>query len=112
MAVLYDESVIIKEAELLYRQARGLALRTAFVYALVGGIAGAVFMLFPAVANEDSCMVIGSEAIVSSGLFCGIIAGLAGWSSGQAKGRKLRLEAQSALCQVAIERNTRPPQVG
>ncbi len=107
MAVPYDESVIIKEAERLYKQARGLALRIAFVYTLIGAIFGAVMMMLPA-ASESSCLAIGGNEI----LIAGAVFGLLGWSSGQAKGQKLRMEAQLALCQVAIERNTRPPQAG
>jgi hypothetical protein len=111
MAVHYDESVIVREAELLYKQARGLAQRTAFAYGLVGAIFGAFAMVVATVGN-DSSVQMGGETVIIAAVIFGVIAGLAGWSSGQTKGRKLRLEAQSALCQVAIERNTRPPRAG
>ena len=41
------------------------------------------------------------------GLFLGVVLGLAaGLSFGRARAFKLKLEAQVALCQVQIERNT------
>lgn len=35
-----------------------------------------------------------------------VLGGVLGYASGQAKAFELRLQAQTALCQVSIERNT------
>jgi hypothetical protein len=91
--IRYDSEVIDEFAFKLYQRARWVA----FSYALVGffvgaGLAGA--------ANEMhmSDIVIGVVFIVSIAI---------GAATGRQKAFALKLQAQQALCQAQIERNTR-----
>ena len=90
----YDPKVIIEFAEQLYSQANSIiATHTA-----IGAIVGLVFGY------------IGGRALNAAGvgaLILGAIAGAIGFSIGRQKAFSLKLQAQTALCRVRIEENTR-----
>jgi len=90
----YDPAVIEEFASRLYYRARSLLV----VYGLVGFVIGAV--LFFGASQATS----GGEIL---GVIALIFATLIGAAYGREKGFMLRLQAQQALCQVAMERNTR-----
>jgi hypothetical protein len=86
--VAYDEAVIVRMAERLYAEAGRVVVTYAFLGAVCLGLGGMAF---------------GGEMAVVGGLL-----GLAfGAAIGNARAEALRLQAQQALCQVQIERNTR-----
>lgn len=85
----YDAAVIQRFADALYRQAGSILV----TYALIGGLLGLV----------AGGLLSGSVTAVLGGAVCGAI----GASIGRQRGFTLRLQAQTALCQVQIERNTR-----
>lgn len=100
MKTKYDPEIIGRFADKLYSQAFWTIFgRTFFGLlfgAILGGVAG-VFYINAALAEPSNM-----PAIIGALLF-----GLFGYSSAQARAFELRLQAQSALCQVQIEKNTR-----
>ena len=96
----FDPEIIETFARRLYGQASRIVIRYGVLFALLGGGFGAaVYYYLPAVAARDFGPVIGGAAVV---LFA-----LIGVSIGNDRAFGLRLQAQVALCQVQIERNTR-----
>ena len=93
--VSYDASVIEKFATKLYRQAGSVVFVATVAALFVGAAAGAAI----GSGSRDS----------SGGLAVGgaIVFGAIGYYAGQARAFARRLQAQVALCQVKIERNTR-----
>jgi hypothetical protein len=97
MATKYDPTVIQRFADRLYEEAN----RIVYSYAIVGFIIGGV------AAGALGVSAMGSGAFVIPGLFGGaILAGLFA-IAGYARGNSMRLQAQTALCQVQIEANSR-----
>lgn len=98
---VYEPAVIESHAAMLYLQAAKIVVRLAIMGAIVGiaagGSAGAVF----------GGATISGQLLVGA-ILGGLIGFTIGTSIGTARGFVLRLQAQVALCQVAIERNTRP----
>lgn len=96
--VSYDPSVIESFAETLYAQAKWIMIRYAIGFAVVGFLVGFIPL---AISSKE----VGS-ALLAGGLvaFAGL---LIGTSNGRAKAFALRLQAQQALCQVQVEKNTR-----
>lgn len=94
--VTYDPAVIQEFASRLYRRASSIIVSYTFLGIVLGVIAGGI--LNARNAGGDS-----SGMIVLAGLFIG--AGI-GFALGQERAFKLKLEAQVALCQVQIEKNT------
>lgn len=101
--VRYDENIIQQHAAALYRQAERIARGMAARGALYGLAAGAVigYVLRDQAAHE--LLALAAVALAALGAY-------QGWQIGTARGFTLRLEAQTALCQAAIERNTRADQ--
>lgn len=95
--VEYDRSVIHEFAQRLYRRAKA----TIAVSTLVGLLAGAGFGYFIAGNIRGS-----SPAILVT--ISAVIVGAIGYYIGVERSFKLRLMAQTALCQVMIEANTSP----
>lgn len=89
--VEFDEKLILKEAESLYKKARSIAFSYAFLCLVAGFLVG----FFSTKANLLLALAIG---------FCGL---LLGYAAGSAAGQKLKFNAQMLLCQLQIERNTR-----
>lgn len=94
--VEYDRSVIQEFAQRLYRR----ATTTIAMSTLVGLIAGVGFGYF--LSSRGS-----SPAILVT--ICGLVVGAIGYYIGVERSFKLRLMAQTALCQVMIEANTSAP---
>lgn len=95
--VNYSSEVIEQFAAGLYKEADSTVLTYTAVGFLLGGTAG-FLVSFPFLVLL---------AVVPAGIGA-VIGAVIGRSMGQAAAFKLRLQAQQALCQVAIEKNTRP----
>lgn len=87
----YDSKIIYEFAARLYKQANSIIAIYTVVGALIGGIGGYV-------AGESNSTI----ALVGA-----VILGALGFYIGREKAFALKLHAQTALCQVAIEENTR-----
>ncbi|MCC4118110.1 hypothetical protein LLG90_22400 [Aromatoleum toluclasticum] len=87
----YDESVIQVYADALYERAAVIV----FQYSAGVGVLGALGAHFS----------VGDQTAITAGFGIGA---LFGFILGRGKSFRLRLEAQTALCQMQIERNTRP----
>ena len=98
MSVKYDADVIVTFAARLYKQAGSIVASYTFLGALLGLLVGGTAA---AMLQRDDLMV--AVAIVVA-----LIAGAVGYVRGQERAFTLRLQAQTALCQVQIEQNTRP----
>lgn len=91
----YDSAIIKEFASRLYSQANSIIV----TYTVVGAILGVAAGLGAGATMGDANIVAFSGAIVLGGI---------GFAIGRGAAFKLKLAAQSALCQVAIEENTRP----
>ena len=89
--VKFDEKLILKEADSLYKKARSIAIVYSFLFFVVGFVVGYV-------------ATSGNPAFTFGIGICGLILGFA---SGSAAGHKLKFNAQMLLCQLQIEINTR-----
>lgn len=97
----YDPQVIERFAESLYRKAIS-AQKGSIV---VGVVLGAVFGGIPLTSLGDNWPV--PHAFGFATLLVGaIIGGLVGYVIGDARSFGYKLQAQAALCQVEIQRNT------
>lgn len=96
----FDPGIIETFAHQLYRRASRIVLMYALQYILLGVCSGAlVYYFLPApIAHEFGGVIAG----VTPFLFL-----LIGLSIGNERAFNLRLQAQTALCQLQIERNTR-----
>ena len=93
-------TIIESFARRLYARASWVVLRYWFLYTMVGGIAAATgYYYLPAQVAQNL-----GAFIVLGTLVC---FGLVGIGVGNEKAFHLRLQAQMALCQLQIERNTR-----
>jgi hypothetical protein len=91
--VEYDPDVIQAFANALYRQAAAI-IAGATLLCLLGGFAAGAFF--------------GSGSTKGAWVFAGaLFGGLIGFFAGRAKAFALKLLAQTALCQMHIEKNTR-----
>ncbi|NTX02769.1 hypothetical protein HUA74_07285 [Myxococcus sp. CA051A] len=94
MTVRYDPEIIRAHAQALYDQARGMVFAWGLAGFVGGGVAGAVL-----------------DAAMKSGPIGAVVLGFIGMALGVRSARSrafvLQLQAQTALCQVAIEANTR-----
>jgi hypothetical protein len=96
----FDSTIIESFARRLYARASWVVLRYWFLYTMVGGIAAATcYYYLPAQVAQNL-----GAFIVLGTLVC---FGLVGIAVGNEKAFHLRLQAQMALCQIQIERNTR-----
>ncbi len=89
----YDPAIIQKFADKLYTQANTIVV----IYTLIGAILGGG-LGFAANANMRLSNV---------GIIAAIICGLIGFALGLQRSFMLRVQAQTALCQMKIEENTR-----
>lgn len=97
--VAYDASVIEEFAEALYAQAKWIVVRYCAMGAVIGLAIGYGF--------AGAARLRGAEAVV--GGLVGAAGLVLGYSAGRARAFFLRLQAQQALCEVQIEKNTRGP---
>ena len=89
----YDANMIYKFAEKLYKKAN-LVIASYTLLGLILGIVGGMFF-----GNANG----GGETTIK---VVAIIAALIGFEVGRGKAFLLKLQAQTALCQVKIEQNT------
>ncbi len=102
----YDPEVLQKFAQGLYSRARNIVI----VYVAVGIVIGIPVGMFVAgflgqalgLPRFDVILTLASAAIGA------LIVGILGGMIGQGRAFILKIHAQTALCQVAIEENTRP----
>ena len=92
----YDPAVIQEFADRLYLRAATIVIFYTFIGIVVGGIGG--FLAGAYWKGYDP------RLIAVLGL---LLMGLFGYAYGRERSFRLRLEAQTALCQVRIEENTR-----
>lgn len=95
MPVAYDENVILDFADDLYRRAASLVVGHTVLGVVLGGLIGAAGSV--ATTNLSGVGV----ALVA------VLGGVLGFAAGRSRAFSLKLAAQTALCQVRIERNTR-----
>jgi hypothetical protein len=96
--VSYDPEVIQEFARRLYQRARTITLMYALVGLLVGFAVALAVLALTQHGKLENNGVMGIAAIVGA---------LFGYFAGTEKAFKLRLEAQQALCQIEIEKNSR-----
>lgn len=94
MSVQYDPNTLRSQAEALYRRANRIVIVSGVSGFLLSGGFGALFM--SAVKNNGT-------GVLMFGLFGALI----GATLGKGRALILQTQAQSALCQVVIEANTR-----
>lgn len=91
--IQYDRAVIQEFAERLYNKVNSIIRFYTIVGALLGGVGG--YFLGKSLGGG---MV--TSAIVA------VVAGLIGFAIGREKAFLLKLQAQTAMCQMKIEQNT------
>ena len=100
--VTYNPAVVRAVADRLYAQADG-AIRS---HMIVGGLGGMLIGLWAGDMLSGS----GALALSYGGAVLAAIAGLVvGFKSGQQRALVLRMQAQTALCQVENRGKHRPP---
>lgn len=97
MATKYDPTVIQQFADQLYERASRLVLTYAGLGFLLGGLVGAGF----------GASQIGGEVPLISGFVGAVLLAALFAVAAQSRAAALRLQAQTALCQVQIEWNSR-----
>jgi hypothetical protein len=97
----YDPRTLQKYADELYREAGEVVRSHAVVAGLIGAFVGGAV----ASGSGGRGMVVLVAALVLGAVGAGM-----GRQMGRRAGDKLRMMAQMALCQVAIEQNSRRPQ--
>lgn len=90
----YDPKIIQDHAVQLYDQADKAPWLTAYAAALVGLVTG---------IGSGMGLDIGTVGGVVFGVGLAGLAGLVGYSVGKSQAARMRVAAQTALCQVAIE---------
>ena len=97
----YDPAIIQGFAETLYRRASALIVLYSLAGLVVGGVAGVlVAKAYEAGAySERNAMIVG--------FMVAVLGVCIGFGVGSARAFALKLQAQTALCQVMIEDNTR-----
>jgi hypothetical protein len=98
MQVEYDSRVIIEFAGRLYSQAKNIVVTYTVAGVVIFGAVGALV----AAATENT-----EEGLIAAATLA-FIGGAIGYTRGQERGFTLKLQAQTALCQLQIEQNTRP----
>jgi hypothetical protein len=94
--ILYDPNVIHQHAQRLYDRALGIVVIYAVGLGLLGLLGGAVV----------GSTIFGEFQVITA-LLGGAALGLIGVAIGRERSFELRLQAQTALCQVQIELNSR-----
>ncbi len=96
----YDPQIIERHASKLYAKASAVVAGSA----VAGGFVGAAFGAVPLTSLGDAWPVPSAFGLAT--LLLGLIAGsLVGYVVGDARSFGYRLQAQSALCQIQLERN-------
>lgn len=95
-SVIYDTSVIQEFAERLYSQAAFIIFTSTLLGLIVGAIVGA--------GGAEAAKAVSAVGMIT--IIGAVVGGLFGFSRGRERAFKLKLEAQVALCQAQIEKNT------
>jgi hypothetical protein len=95
MMVTYDTVVIQSHAEALYAQADSVVRVSTIVGALAGASAGGA-------VGVTASLAVGVFVLVGA-----LLGGLFGYLAAKGRALVLRSQAQTMLCQVRIEQNTR-----
>ena len=95
MATQYDSALIETFADRLYAQAKSIVIKYTCVFGIVVGLLATALGM---AAKMDAAVF---------GIIGLAVGGYLGYSFAQEKAYQLRLQAQTALCQVQIEKNTR-----
>lgn len=109
--VAYDPALIQEFADHLYEQANAIILRSTISGLFVGLLGGIVIGGILQFTIDKYQQTAGSQppSLLVGGVIAIIVTFLGAWS-GQARGikaaSKLKLDAQIALCQMQIEKNT------
>ncbi len=101
MATPYDETILERFADDLYKKADAAVAQLMVLWFLLGLIVGSA--LSGVIRGASPGMTIMTS--IGVGLFIG-------FALGSERAFKFRLEAQRTLCQVAMERNTREKHPG
>jgi hypothetical protein len=97
----YDAAILQQYADDLYAQARSVIATTAFIYGLVAF--GVAFLL----SNSATFFRSNADFTILPAAVVGLIGAAVGVAAGRRKAFKLKLEAQTLLCQRQVELNTR-----
>lgn len=103
--VKYDESILQKSVNRLYSQANSIVASMVLLGILLGGTAGFFAALFAATQGFPGSL----GAWITGGCLVG---GLVGYPLGESRAFAIRVQAQTMLVSMQIERNTRPREVG
>ena len=113
----YDPKIIYKFASGLYSRARTLVIIHTLVGVLIGASLGKTYSAYSQVTASPSSVALSAFGLgqavqpsppTTNWTLIGIlVVGLLGFWIGWNKAFVLRLQAQTALCQVKIEENTR-----
>jgi len=108
--VAYDPAVIQKFVDRLYRRATWIIITSAIGGVLIGAIIGFFAVLF---VDQSTLRLPGRFSLDELGveligaLIGALLFGLLGFLAGRERAFVLKLAAQTSLCQVKIEENTR-----
>jgi hypothetical protein len=103
----YDDSVLQQYADALYQQAESIVIWTALKYGCVTFVVCLGIGLAAAILNLVNQELVAELVFGTIFILLGIALGI---DSGRRKAFHLKLEAQQALCQRQIEKNTRAMQ--
>ncbi len=92
----YDPQIVRKFADRMYRQAQSALVSAIVLGAFIGG--GFGFGLGIATEHQTWGII--------GGLIGAVVLGALGYVVGQERAFQLKLQAQSALCQLRLEENT------
>lgn len=95
-SVLYDAGIIQSFANRLYSQAASIIITSTFFGLIVGVV----------VAGGGAIVGKANESVGMATIIGAFVGGLLGFLRGRERAFKLKLDAQVALCQVQIEKNT------
>lgn len=98
----FDAQIIEEFARRLYKRASSMIVSYTAAGILLGLIAGAAVSMFGTQERGGDQAPNAVAAIVGA-----LLAGAMGYAAGQSKAFQIRLQAQMALCQLQIEKNTR-----
>ncbi len=95
--VNYDSKIIQEFADRLYKRANSIVA----MYTLIGLFLGSVPAFFLMTESEIET----TTAVIVAGIVA-LFGGLIGFSTGRERVFRMKLQAQTALCQLKIEQNT------
>lgn len=100
--IQYDEKIIQQHAERLYLQADNVIRSHTLIAALLGVVIGLAYAVNPKTGHSEPALM------WFAAIFMGAIGAALGRSIAKPKALQYKMQAQAALCQCQIEKNTRP----